>query len=122
LAQLTADGHRALSFFGHSAISRGAFHEISNLAAIWRLPIVRPCENKQFAMPARARATIVGNDLAPPSHAYGLPRESLDETGVRAACKADTRLANSAWGADAARFPHLTGRRPERRLSHEENI
>jgi TPP-dependent pyruvate/acetoin dehydrogenase alpha subunit len=99
-AQLRGDGRIALCFFGDGAINQGAFHEISNLAAIWKLPLVLLCENNQFAMSARATATVAGGDLAGRSHAYGFPGETVDGMDVLAVRDAVARAAGRARAGD----------------------
>ncbi len=99
-AQLRGDGRVALCFFGDGAINQGAFHEISNLAAIWKLPLVLLCENNQFAMSARATATIAGGDLAARALAYGVPGESVDGMDVLAVRAAAERAVARARAGD----------------------
>jgi TPP-dependent pyruvate/acetoin dehydrogenase alpha subunit len=95
-AQLRGDGRVALCFFGDGAINQGAFHEISNLASIWKLPLILLCENNQFAMSARATATVAGGDLAGRSRAYGFPGETVDGMDVLAVRDAVGRAVRRA--------------------------
>src|ERR671934_1409805 len=53
-AQLEGTGRVTACFFGDGATSEGEFHEVANLAAIWKLPLILLCENNRFAMSARA--------------------------------------------------------------------
>jgi TPP-dependent pyruvate/acetoin dehydrogenase alpha subunit len=99
-AQLRGDGRIALCFFGDGAINQGAFHEVSNLAAIWRLPLVLLCENNQFAMSARASETIAGGDLAGRARAFGFPGESVDGMDVLAVREAVRQAADRARGGE----------------------
>jgi TPP-dependent pyruvate/acetoin dehydrogenase alpha subunit len=99
-AQLRGDERVALCFFGDGAINQGAFHEISNLAAIWRLPLILLCENNQFAMSARVTATVAGGDLANRALAYGFPGENVDGMDVLAVREAVGRAAQRARAGD----------------------
>ncbi|MDF1603741.1 alpha-ketoacid dehydrogenase subunit alpha/beta [Nocardioides sp. YIM 152315] len=47
-------GAVAVAFFGDGAVATGAFHEATNLAALWRLPLVLFCENNQYSEFSRA--------------------------------------------------------------------
>jgi TPP-dependent pyruvate/acetoin dehydrogenase alpha subunit len=99
-SQLRGDGRIALCFFGDGAINQGAFHEVSNLAGIWKLPLVLLCENNQFAMSARATETIAGGDLSARAVAYGFPGESVDGMDVVAVREAVRHAANRARRGD----------------------
>src|SRR5215831_5038562 len=63
-AKLRHTDQVAVCFFGDGAINQGAFHEVSNLAAIWQLPLILLCENNLFAMSGRATEMIAAPDLA----------------------------------------------------------
>ncbi len=99
-AQLRGVERIVLCFFGDGAINQGAFHEISNLAGIWKLPLVLLCENNQFAMSARATAMVSGGDLAARSSAFGFPSESVDGMDVLAVRAAVRRAADRARAGD----------------------
>ncbi len=75
---LRGEDRVAVCFFGDGAINKGAFHEVSNMAGIWRLPLVLLCENNQYAMSARVdRMTCVG-DLERRADAFGFPSVTVD--------------------------------------------
>jgi pyruvate dehydrogenase E1 component alpha subunit len=77
-AKLQNTGSVAVCFFGDGALNQGVLHEVSNLAAIWSLPVVFVCENNQYAMSARADWTLAGGDPAARANAYGIPGVSVD--------------------------------------------
>jgi 2-oxoisovalerate dehydrogenase E1 component len=78
-----------VAFIGDGAVSTGSFHEATNLAALWRLPLVVLCENnhyseftptaKQHPVPFPARAA-----------AYGLPYFHVEGNDVEAVTRCMT--------------------------------
>lgn len=83
-ASLLGSKRVALCFFGDGAISQGAFLEVGNLAAIWRLPFVLVCENNQFAMSARPNAMTALPDLSQRAAGLGIPGWAVDGMDVLA--------------------------------------
>jgi pyruvate dehydrogenase E1 component alpha subunit len=81
-AALTAklQGTRAVAvcFFGDGALEQGILHETTNLAAIWKLPVVYVCENNQYAMSTRSDWSVAGGDPARRAAAYGIPGVTVD--------------------------------------------
>jgi pyruvate dehydrogenase E1 component alpha subunit len=71
--QVLREDRVVLCFFGDGAINQGVFHEVTNMAALWRLPLVLLCENNQFAMSARIAEMSAVQDLALRANAYGIP-------------------------------------------------
>jgi TPP-dependent pyruvate/acetoin dehydrogenase alpha subunit len=85
-AQLRRSGQVALCFFGDGAFNQGAFHEVSNLAAIWKLPLILLCENNRFAMSARSERFVAA--LEQRAAGYGMPSVSVDGMEVLAVAQA----------------------------------
>ena len=117
-AQLVGDGRVVLCFFGDGAANQGAFHEVANMAAIWKLPLVFLCENNGFAMSARATQMVAGGSIANRAQAYGFPGETvdgMDALAVHAAVRRARARAAAGEGpslvvADCARFAgHFSG-------------
>jgi TPP-dependent pyruvate/acetoin dehydrogenase alpha subunit len=79
-AKLRGSGQVALCFFGDGASNQGAFHEVANLAAIWKLPLILLCENNRFAMSARAERFVAA--LEQRSAGYGIPAVEVDGMDV----------------------------------------
>jgi TPP-dependent pyruvate/acetoin dehydrogenase alpha subunit len=121
LSSLILDQQRvALCFFGDGAINQGAFHEVANMAGIWKLPLVLLCENNRWAMSARVEEMTAGGDLAGRAAAYGFPGttvDGMDVIAVRDEVGNAVRRARAGEGpslvvADCFRFGgHFTGDR-----------
>lgn len=82
-AKMRRDGRVALCFFGDGALNKGAFHEVANMAAIWKLPLVLLCENNQFAMSARVSSMTSVEKLERRACAFGFPGVAIDGMDVR---------------------------------------
>ena len=81
-AKLQGTGCVAVCFFGDGALEQGILHETTNLAAIWKLPVVYVCENNQYAMSTRSDWSIAGGDPAARAAAYGIPGLTVDGMDV----------------------------------------
>jgi 2-oxoisovalerate dehydrogenase E1 component len=81
-AQLRGDGRVAVAFFGDGAISTGAFHEASTLAAAWRVPVILLCENNQFSEFTTTAVPGAQSTLGDRAKGYGLGFERLDGNDV----------------------------------------
>jgi pyruvate dehydrogenase E1 component alpha subunit len=77
-AKLQKTGAVAICFFGDGALEQGILHETTNLAAIWKLPVVFVCENNQYAMSARSDWSVAGGDPAKRAAGYGIPGVTVD--------------------------------------------
>src|ERR1700736_1562578 len=77
-ALLQKNGSVAICFFGDGALEQGILHETTNLAAIWKLPVVFVCENNQYAMSASAAWSVAGGDPAKRAAGYGIPGVTVD--------------------------------------------
>ena len=83
-SRMLANGRVTLCFFGDGAMNEGILHEVSNLAAIWKLPCVFLCENNLYGMSgpvdemlALGEAGILGRPAA-----YGIPGVECDGMDV----------------------------------------
>ena len=85
-AQLRGSGQVALCFFGDGASNQGAFHEVANLAAIWKLPLILLCENNRYAMSAAADRFVAA--LEHRAAGYGIPSREVDGMDVEAVTEA----------------------------------
>src|SRR3712207_2470137 len=91
-ARLQGTGRVSVCFFGDGALNQGILHEVSNLSAIWKLPVLFVCENNQYAMSARADWSVAGGDPAARARGYGIPGETVDGMDFFAVYEAAARL------------------------------
>jgi pyruvate dehydrogenase E1 component alpha subunit len=77
-AKLQKTDSVAICFFGDGALEQGILHETTNLASIWKLPVVYVCENNQYAMSARSDWSVAGGDPAKRAAGYGIPGITVD--------------------------------------------
>ncbi len=78
----------AVAFFGDGASNEGSFHEASNMAALYKLPVVLVCENNGYGeyTPQRNHQAIV--DVADRAAGYGMPGVVVDGMDVMAVFEA----------------------------------
>ena len=95
-ASLQNTGAVAVCFFGDGALEQGILHETTNLAAIWKLPVVYVCENNQYAMSARSDWSVAGGNPAGRAAAYGIPGVSVDGMDLFAVHRAASELVERA--------------------------
>ncbi|MBX5489913.1 MAG: thiamine pyrophosphate-dependent dehydrogenase E1 component subunit alpha [Chloroflexi bacterium] len=103
-AKLRGSGQVAICFFGDGALNQGILHEVSNLAAIWKLPVVYVCENNQYAMSARADWSVAGGDPAGRARAYGIPGVTVDGMDFFAVYDAASALVTRARRGDGPAY------------------
>jgi pyruvate dehydrogenase E1 component alpha subunit len=83
-AKLKGTDQVTICFFGDGGLNQGILHECSNLAAIWKLPVVFLCENNLYAMSARMDEFTSVEDPSIRAQAYGFPGVRLDGMNVTA--------------------------------------
>lgn len=71
-------------FFGEGAVAEGEFHEVMNLAVLWRLPVLFACENNLYAMGTRLDISESVTDIAKKAASYGMDAASVDGMDVEA--------------------------------------
>src|SRR5438067_13916934 len=95
-AKLQKTGSVAICFFGDGALEQGILHETTNLAAIWKLPVVFVCENNQYAMSARSDWSVAGGNPASRAAGYGIPGVTTDGMDLFAVNAAACELVERA--------------------------
>ncbi len=73
-----------IAFFGDGANNQGIFHELLNLAAVWRLPVLFVCENNQYALSTSYKHTTAVDSVATRAVAYDIPGVRIDGNDVLA--------------------------------------
>jgi TPP-dependent pyruvate/acetoin dehydrogenase alpha subunit len=84
-AQLEGGDKVVVLFFGDGASNEGEFHEVLNLAAIWKLPLIFACENNGYGVntPVKA-ATGLQHISKRATGGYGIPSAVIDGNNILA--------------------------------------
>ena len=73
-AEQSCDTHSVVCcFLGDGATNQGVFHEVANLAAVWRLPLILFIENNLYAEATSTSESCASLDLSGRAVAYGIP-------------------------------------------------
>jgi pyruvate dehydrogenase E1 component alpha subunit len=95
-AKINREGRVSVAFFGDGALNEGLFYEVSNMASLWKLPVVYVLENNQYGEYTSYKRSTAGTGLAR-AEAMGIPTRKVDGNDVldvyQAAC----------WGVNLAR-------------------
>ena len=67
-----------VSFFGDGAVNQGCFHEVANMAALWRVPVLYLLENNLYAVGTHVRESSYVQDLALRTLGYGFDSLIVD--------------------------------------------
>jgi TPP-dependent pyruvate/acetoin dehydrogenase alpha subunit len=87
-AQLEGGDKVVALFFGDGATNEGEFHEVLNLAAIWKLPLIFVCENNGYGVNTPVKvATGLQYISKRASGGYGIPSVVVDGNNVVAVYK-----------------------------------
>lgn len=70
------------TFFGDGACNTGAFHEGTNLIAVWKLPVLLFCENNQYAMSTPVKRAVSSPSIAERGRSYGMETMVVDGNDV----------------------------------------
>jgi TPP-dependent pyruvate/acetoin dehydrogenase alpha subunit len=82
-AQLEGGDKVVVLFFGDGATNEGEFHEVLNLAAIWKLPLIFACENNGYGVNTPVKvATGLQYVSKRATGGYGIPSVVVDGNNV----------------------------------------
>ena len=95
-AKVTRNGRVSVVFFGDGAVTRGTFHEVMNMASLWKLPLVLVCENNGYAQYVSTTETMVFDNIAALAGNYHMQSVQLDGNDIRAVHKAALEAAQRA--------------------------
>jgi TPP-dependent pyruvate/acetoin dehydrogenase alpha subunit len=84
-AQLEGGDKVVVLFFGDGATNEGEFHEVLNLASIWKLPLIFACENNGYGVNTPVKyATGLEHVSERATGGYGIPGVVIDGNDVEA--------------------------------------
>lgn len=100
-AKRSGNGRVAVVFFGDGAVTRGTFHEVMNMASLWKLPLLLVCENNEYAQYMHWSETMVFENVADLASNYHFPGVRVDGNDIRAvfrSAETATRRARAGEG------------------------
>jgi len=83
-AKKRRSGQVVICFFGDASTNTGAFHESSNFAALYKLPIVFVCENNLYGISVCMERHTAIKNIADRAAGYAMPAEIVDGMDVMA--------------------------------------
>jgi TPP-dependent pyruvate/acetoin dehydrogenase alpha subunit len=95
-SKVAGNGRIAVVFFGDGAVTRGTFHEVMNMASLWKLPLLLVCENNGLAQYVHTSETMVFDSVAALARNYRMESVQLDGNDVRGVYRATSEAANRA--------------------------
>lgn len=81
-AQLEGKDNIAAVFFGDGACQEGEFHEVLNLAAIWKLPLLFVCENNHYGVNTPRSYSLAAREIIRMPEAYHIPARAIHGNDV----------------------------------------
>ncbi len=94
-------------FIGDGAVAEGEFHEVMNLAVLWRLPLLVLCENNAYAMGTALAKEHGRTDLALRASSYGATAWQVDGMDVVAVQEAAAQACAQVRGGGGPVFLEL---------------
>lgn len=98
-AQMMNEDRISVAFFGDGAVNEGLYYEVSNMASLWKLPVVFINENNLYGEYTASKKVTAGSSLAR-AEAMEIPAVSVDGNDViqvyQAAAWAVIRARNAA--------------------------
>ena len=86
-AKIQRAGWISVAFFGDGALNEGLFYETSNMASLWKLPVVYILENNHYGEYTSSDRSTSGNALKR-AEAMNIPAVSVDGNDVLAVYQA----------------------------------
>ena len=114
-AKQSGSGRVAVCFFGDGAVTRGTFHEVMNMASLWKLPLLMVCENNGYAQYVATTETMVFQSVADLAANYRMPGVHKDGNDIRSVFRAATDAVARARAGDG---PTLLEFRTQRFTGH----
>jgi len=105
-----------VAFFGDGALDEGAFYEASNLAALWKVPILYVCENNSIPPEKRKRgqfpsSSLSAAELVDVPRALQIPSEVVDGADADELLACLARLVGEVRRTCSPRFVEVRGTR-----------
>ena len=110
-AKVTKNGRVAVVFFGDGAITRGTFHEVMNMASLWKLPLILVCENNEYAQYMHWSETMVFDNIAGLASNYHMEGVQLDGNDIKAVHRTVSQAAARARSGDGPTLIELKTQR-----------
>lgn len=110
-AKVSKNGRISVVFFGDGAITRGTFHEVMNMASLWKLPLVLVCENNGLAQYVPTSETMVFSSVAELASNYKMPGVQVDGNDINGVYGAASEAVGHARGGDGPTLLELKTQR-----------
>jgi TPP-dependent pyruvate/acetoin dehydrogenase alpha subunit len=110
-AKVSKNGRVAVVFFGDGAITRGTFHEVMNMASLWKLPLLLVCENNGLAQYVPTSETMVFSSVAELAVNYKMPGVQVDGNDINAVYGAAREAVGRARGGNGPTLLELKTQR-----------
>jgi TPP-dependent pyruvate/acetoin dehydrogenase alpha subunit len=110
-AKVSKNGRVAVVFFGDGAITRGTFHEVMNMASLWKLPLLLVCENNGLAQYVPTSETMVFSSVAELALNYKMPGVQVDGNDINAVYGVGCEAVDRARGGNGPTLLELKTQR-----------
>lgn len=113
--KIKESGSIVVCFLGDGAVNQGSFHEASNLAGLWGLPIIYFIENNQYAVATAVEKACAIEDLSLHAASYGMNSRIVDGYDVPAIYRS---VAEAAKSLRAGAEPYIIESKCYRHFHH----
>ena len=110
-SKVAKNGRVAVAFFGDGAVTRGTFHETTNLASLLKLPLLLVCENNEYAQYMHWSETMVFENVSDLASNYKIPGVQVNGNDIRAVYRATTAAVQRARAGDGPTLLELKTQR-----------